>query len=306
MRASSNPKAAAPSSSTRQAAAPAASAAGTKRRPSVAAPGQATKPSPGCTARLSLRSVAVTRAPSHCAASWGEFSRVMATSEALQFGRRRPGIDLRRHVQVGRHVHHAQRLLHDLAEHRRCHRAAVVHALARLVHHHRHHDARIADQGYSACALEASSIGLDEQRLNATRIEVALFTNFTRDHLDYHAGMDAYWAAKRRLFAWPGLRAAVINIDDEYGAQLADDLRGAGLDLWTVSRLGPARLAAHGLFYSSSGLSFDVTEEAATAAVQSTLVGDYNASNLLVVLGALRALGVPLSLIHISEPTRPY
>ncbi len=154
---------------------------------------------------------------------------------------------------------------------------------------------RFADQGYSACALEASSIGLDEQRLNATRIEVALFTNFTRDHLDYHAGMDAYWAAKRRLFAWPGLRAAVINIDDEYGAQLADDLRGAGLDLWTVSRLGPARLAAHGLFYSSSGLSFDVTEEAAAAAVQSMLVGDYNASNLLVVMGALRALGVPLA-----------
>ncbi|HSM22643.1 MAG TPA: UDP-N-acetylmuramoyl-L-alanyl-D-glutamate--2,6-diaminopimelate ligase, partial [Rubrivivax sp.] len=154
---------------------------------------------------------------------------------------------------------------------------------------------RFADQGFAACALEASSIGLDEQRLNATRIEVALFTNFTRDHLDYHAGMEAYWAAKRRLFDWPGLRAAVINIDDEYGARLADELRGSSLDLWTVSRLGPARLAASGLAYRDGGLAFDVAEDAAAAAVQGTLVGDYNASNLLVVMGALRALGVPLA-----------
>ena len=50
-----------------------------------------------------------------------------------------------------------------------------------------------------------------------------MFTNFTRDHIDYHGSMPAYWAAKRRLFAWPGLRAAVVNTDDEHGAMLADE-----------------------------------------------------------------------------------
>ena len=70
---------------------------------------------------------------------------------------------------------------------------------------------QFADASFKACAIEASSIGIVEQRLAGLRIAVALFTNFTRDHLDYHGSMDAYWAAKRQLFAWPGLRAAAID-----------------------------------------------------------------------------------------------
>lgn len=151
------------------------------------------------------------------------------------------------------------------------------------------------DLGFTACALEASSIGLVEQRLNAARIDVALFTNLTRDHLDYHGSMAEYGAAKRRLFAWPGLRAAVINIDDEFGAQLAIELQGNGLNLWTVSLHGPARLHAQDLHYEGQGLAFTLREGAAQAAVHSTLVGEFNASNLLVVLGGLRALGVSLA-----------
>eukprot|EP01036_Dinobryon_divergens_P042279 gene42280-56166_t len=76
---------------------------------------------------------------------------------------------------------------------------------------------RMLDNGFGACAIEASSIGIVEQRLAGTTVEVALFTNFTRDHLDYHGSMEAYWAAKRALFNWPGLRAAVINVDDPQG-----------------------------------------------------------------------------------------
>lgn len=154
------------------------------------------------------------------------------------------------------------------------------------------------DQGYAAVALEASSIGLVEQRLNAARIDVALFTNLTRDHLDHHGSMAEYGAAKRRLFDWPGLRAAVINIDDEFGAQLATQLRGrpgTGLEVWTVSLRGAARLQAQDLRYEPQGLAFTLHEGAAQAAVHSTLVGEFNASNLLVVLGGLRALGVPLA-----------
>jgi UDP-N-acetylmuramoyl-L-alanyl-D-glutamate--2,6-diaminopimelate ligase len=151
------------------------------------------------------------------------------------------------------------------------------------------------DRGFDACALEASSIGLVEHRLDGVHVDVALFTNFTRDHLDYHGSMEAYWAAKRRLFDAPGLKAAVINVDDAQGRQLADELQRRALDLWTVSVGGPARLAAQALRYAATGLAFDVVEGGGRAAVSSTLVGDYNASNLLVVLGALRALGVPLA-----------
>ena len=152
-----------------------------------------------------------------------------------------------------------------------------------------------ADAGFAACAIEASSIGIVEQRLAGLRVAVALFTNFTRDHLDYHGTMDAYWAAKRQLFAWPGLRAAVVNVDDARGAVLARELLATPLDVWTCSVRGPARLAATNLGYVDGGLAFDLHEGDQRLAVRSTLIGDYNASNLLAVIGGLRAMGVPLA-----------
>lgn len=155
---------------------------------------------------------------------------------------------------------------------------------------------RFATEGFAACAIEASSIGIEEQRLAGTRIAVALFTNFTRDHLDYHGTMDAYWAAKRRLFDWPGLRAAVVNVDDAQGEALAGELMRTPLDLWTVStRDAAARLVAGPLGYADGGLGFVVREGDATAALRSQLIGDYNAHNLLGVIAGLRALGVPLA-----------
>ena len=152
----------------------------------------------------------------------------------------------------------------------------------------------MADGGFAACAIEASSIGIVEQRLAGTRLAVALFTNFTQDHLDYHGSMEAYWAAKRQLFAWPGLRAAVINVDDAKGADLAVELQAGALDLWTYSLQAPARLRATDLRYIDGALAFTVHEGDARAQVHSTLIGDYNASNLLAILGGLRALGVSL------------
>jgi UDP-N-acetylmuramoyl-L-alanyl-D-glutamate--2,6-diaminopimelate ligase len=144
--------------------------------------------------------------------------------------------------------------------------------------------------------MEASSIGLVDHRLTGTRIAVAQFTNFTRDHLDYHGDMPTYWAAKRTLFGWPGLRAAVINIDDEQGAALADDLAAAGAPpaLWTYSLRDDARLRARELRYEGDGLAFDLVEGGVTLPVRCRLVGRYNVSNLLAVIGALRALGVEL------------
>jgi MurE/MurF fusion protein len=152
----------------------------------------------------------------------------------------------------------------------------------------------VAD-GVVACALEASSIGLQERRLAGTQIAVALFTNLTQDHLDYHGDMAAYWRAKRRLFDWPGLKAAVLNIDDEHGATLAEELGPSRLDLWTCSTRGPARLVAEGLRHDAEGLAFTLREGDQRLPLRSSLVAEFNASNLLLVLGALRALGVPLA-----------
>lgn len=159
-------------------------------------------------------------------------------------------------------------------------------------------------RGFAACAMEASSIGVAEHRLDALAIAVALFTNFTPDHLDYHGSMAAYWAAKRRLFDWPGLRAAVVNVDDPQGAMLADELRArADLDLWSYSMQPTAaavRLQARDVHYEGDGLCFALTERlpggagARTVTVRTGLIGDYNVANVLAVLGGLRALGLGL------------
>lgn len=152
-----------------------------------------------------------------------------------------------------------------------------------------------ASNGFSACVLEASSIGIEERRLDGTQIQVALFTNFTQDHLDYHASMDAYWASKKALFNWPGLRAAVINIDDPKGLELAATLAQTSLDVWTVSCAGPARLEAQAIRQGAQGLSFDVVEGPERHTISTTMVGLYNVSNLLGVIASLRAMNVPLA-----------
>jgi UDP-N-acetylmuramoyl-L-alanyl-D-glutamate--2,6-diaminopimelate ligase len=158
---------------------------------------------------------------------------------------------------------------------------------------------RFVSEGFAGCAIEASSIGIEEQRLAGLRVTVAVFTNFTRDHLDYHGTMDAYWVAKRKLFSWPGLKAAVLNIDDKRGADLAREfsqvLAPNPFDVWTVSAEREARLVARDIGYEDGGLCFTLHEGPNSAPVKSTLIGDYNAHNLLGVLAALRALGVPLA-----------
>ncbi|MEO5606236.1 MAG: UDP-N-acetylmuramoyl-L-alanyl-D-glutamate--2,6-diaminopimelate ligase [Polaromonas sp.] len=154
---------------------------------------------------------------------------------------------------------------------------------------------RFVQEGFSVCALEASSIGLEEGRLEATRLQVAVFTNFTQDHLDYHASMQDYWHAKKRLFNWPGLQAAVINIDDAKGLELSTGLAGSPLDVWTVSCVGPARLQARAIEHGLHGLRFEVVEGGESHSLSTAMVGQYNVANLLGVLASLRALNVPLS-----------
>ena len=150
------------------------------------------------------------------------------------------------------------------------------------------------DAGISACAIEASSIGLSEARLEGVQIRAAVFTNLTQDHLDYHGSMADYWAAKRRLFDWPGLQAAIINVDDPVGASLHADLAGRVLDLWSVSAEGDARLTAHDVALGAQGLCFTVREGDEAHTLQTRVIGHYNVLNLLGVLATLRSQGVPL------------
>jgi len=153
---------------------------------------------------------------------------------------------------------------------------------------------QMADSDLKACAIEASSIGIEEHRLGGTQIRVAVFTNFTQDHLDYHGSMEAYWQAKQKLFAWPGLASVVINVDDPMGATLAQAAYASALDVWTVSRQQAARLQARDMGYGALGLQFEVVEGDAAVLLQTRMIGDYNISNLLGVLAAMRSLGVPL------------
>jgi UDP-N-acetylmuramyl-tripeptide synthetase len=153
---------------------------------------------------------------------------------------------------------------------------------------------RFLDDGLKACAIEASSVGIVERRLDGTQVRVAVFTNFTQDHLDYHGTMDAYWEAKAELFRWPGLRAAVLNIDDGKGRGLARSLEGGQLDVWTVSCREPARVTAQEIGYDGGALRFVVQEGEERYPLATQLIGDYNVSNLLGVIAAMRALGVKL------------
>ncbi len=151
------------------------------------------------------------------------------------------------------------------------------------------------DGGVKSCVMEASSIGIAEHRLDGTAVRVAVFTNLTQDHLDYHGSIGAYWAAKAALFAWPGLQAAVINVDDPRGASLAEQTRARGVDVWTVSLRQPARVQALDVGYGAHGLRWTLREGAQVMVMDTALVGEYNISNLLGVIAALRALGVPLA-----------
>lgn len=152
--------------------------------------------------------------------------------------------------------------------------------------------------------LEASSHGLAQGRLNGVAFDAALFTNLTRDHLDYHGGMDDYGAAKTRLFHSPGLRYAVINADDAYGRELLKRLPAGvralayhltdGNTGTDAARDGIELICGSGLRLERRGLTMHVRTPQGEGELKAPLIGRFNAVNLLGVLAALLALGIPL------------
>lgn len=155
--------------------------------------------------------------------------------------------------------------------------------------------AAMRDAGARVVALEASSIGVAQGRLDSVRIEIAAFTNLTRDHLDYHETFDAYREAKYALFDWPGLRASVINADDPAGAALLARLAGRYTISYSIQPGRRADIVAQDVHAGPYGLVFNMAGAEGSAQMLTRLIGLHNVSNLLLVAGVLRELGWTLS-----------
>ncbi|WP_417472380.1 UDP-N-acetylmuramoyl-L-alanyl-D-glutamate--2,6-diaminopimelate ligase [Luteimonas mephitis] len=158
--------------------------------------------------------------------------------------------------------------------------------------------ADLRDAGAKSVAMEVSSHALDQGRVDAVHFDVAVFTNLSRDHLDYHGDMAAYGAAKARLFSRDGLRAAVVNLDDDYGRGLFERIP-AGVQRIGTSARGDsaAQVGADNLVLDASGIAFDLHVEGTRLPVRSSLLGRFNVANLLVVAGVLSFQGVELRAI---------
>jgi UDP-N-acetylmuramoyl-L-alanyl-D-glutamate--2,6-diaminopimelate ligase len=144
-------------------------------------------------------------------------------------------------------------------------------------------------RGARTVAMEVSSHGLDQGRVAGIKYDTAVFTNLTRDHLDYHGTMEAYAEAKFGLFSARGLKHRVVNIDDDWGASFAERLGG---DVITFGTRKGARLLASRIGQSEAGVRFHVHSEWGDGEVSAGVLGAFNVSNLLAVLGALLAAGV--------------
>ena len=159
--------------------------------------------------------------------------------------------------------------------------------------------ARFRDRGVRHVSMEASSHALDQGRMQGAHVSIAVFTNLTRDHLDYHGDMAAYGAAKRRLFEMPGLKYAVINLDDDYGRELAagleDSIAIIGYTLADASAPRGQTLRAVNLSLHAAGIRFDVVGDAGRGQIDAHLLGRFNVQNLLAVLGVLLALEIPFA-----------
>jgi len=153
----------------------------------------------------------------------------------------------------------------------------------------------MVDRGCGACAMEVSSHALSLHRVDGTKFAAAVFTNLTRDHLDFHPGMDAYFQAKRRLFEMlPRDAPSLVNLDDPRGAALIG-IVGRPV---TYAINHPADIMAGPLSFSLEGLTFDVRTPRGTIRVQSKLVGRPNVYNILAAVSTATALGLPLDAIE--------
>jgi UDP-N-acetylmuramoyl-L-alanyl-D-glutamate--2,6-diaminopimelate ligase len=148
-------------------------------------------------------------------------------------------------------------------------------------------------------AMEVSSHGLEQGRVNGVAFKGAVFTNISRDHLDYHGTMDAYVQAKLALLKQPGLAFAVVNLDDDYSEQIIAAIPES-VRLWTFSAKGQASdsgesVQAENIVHKTEGIEFDVRCKGQVKGIKVPLYGDFNVENVLAVLAVMRAMDIPLA-----------
>jgi UDP-N-acetylmuramoyl-L-alanyl-D-glutamate--2,6-diaminopimelate ligase len=171
--------------------------------------------------------------------------------------------------------------------------------------------ANLKQQGAQAVSMEVSSHGLAQNRIAGVNFDIAVFTNLTRDHLDYHGSMENYAAAKHRLFTLPGLKSAVINADDNYGRQWIKEFSDE-LPVYAYSTQAP--ITEVPTIYATKVQCYDQGFKAmlhtpwGEGELQSGLLGRFNLSNLLAVLTVLGLMNIPLqkALDYLAQmPTVP-
>lgn len=147
--------------------------------------------------------------------------------------------------------------------------------------------------GAKAVAMEVSSHGLDQGRVSALAFDVAVLTNLSRDHLDYHGTMEAYAAAKAKLFAWSDLHCRVLNLDDGFGRQLAAEKHDSRLISYSLED-SSAYLYCRAATFDDEGVRATLVTPQGEHHLRSTLLGRFNLSNVLAAVGALMGLDYPL------------
>lgn len=163
-------------------------------------------------------------------------------------------------------------------------------------------------QGAKAVAMEVSSHGLDQFRVNGVPFQTAVFTNLTRDHLDYHGSMESYGEIKSRLFYWQGLQHAVINVDDPFGASLAGRLKTERpeLNVYGYGFAEQADIRITRFTASSDGMTVQLDTPWGSGEVKTRLLGRFNAQNLASCVGVLCSAGYPLDeVLHVLSQIRP-
>lgn len=159
--------------------------------------------------------------------------------------------------------------------------------------------ATLRDNGATVVALEASSHGLAEGRLDAVHIDVAVLTNFGRDHLDYHQDLNAYKKAKAQLFSWPDVRFIVVNGQDDLGFELAENVNGESVVFFAnehepdviLNKTPQVRIQADAIELNSQGVRFGLIDNGERYEQNLRLMGSFNVENVLACHGVLRALG---------------
>jgi len=157
----------------------------------------------------------------------------------------------------------------------------------------------LKQQGFKTVAMEVSSHALDQARVNGVQFDVAVLTNLTRDHLDYHGTVEAYAEAKRKLFHWPDLQHVVLNLDDAFGQRLAAELVNTSVQVWgygvgEATKYPQQSVIATSAKFDSQGIQATVVTPFGVGELKAPILGRFNLHNLLAALSSLLAKGISL------------